>query len=81
MKVPVKVKGPEDYRDGAKKPKIIEKDVWLVQIVLPKYLINEIRSGSKELEDQDIDMSDLDSAYEKDLDLEQYQDTEDEQTA
>jgi len=26
-------------------------------------------------------MSDLDSAYEKDLDLEQYQDTEDEQTA
>ncbi len=75
------VDGPDIGRDGAKKPKIIEKDVWLVQIVLPKYLINEIRSGSKELEDQDIDMSDLDSAYEKDLDLEQYQDTEDEQTA
>ena len=65
----------------AKKPKIIEKEVWLVQIQLPKYLINEIRSGSKELEDQDIDMSDLDSAYEQDLDLEQYQDTQDEETA
>ena len=40
---------------------------------LPKYLINEVRSGSKELEDQDIDLDDLDSAYEQDLDQEQYQ--------
>jgi len=32
-----------------------------------------VRSGSKELEDQDIDMDDLDSAYEQDLDQEQYQ--------
>ena len=81
MKVPIKIKTPNDYRAGTKKPKIIEKEVWLVQIQLPKYLINEIRSGSKELEDQDIDMSDLDSAYEQDLDLEQYQDTKDEETA
>jgi len=78
MKVPVKIRTTADYRAGGKKPKIIEKEIWLVQITLPKYLINEIRSGSKELEDQDIDMSDLDQAYEKDLDMEQYQETADE---
>ena len=74
MKVPVPIKSPGDYRDGGKKPRIIEKDIWLVEMELPKYLINEVRSGSKELEDQDIDMDDLDSAYEQDLDQEQYQD-------
>lgn len=78
MKVPVRIESPNDYRAGTKKPQLIEKEIWLVEITLPKYLINEVRSGSKELEDQDIDMSDLDQAYEQDLDLEQYQDTENE---
>jgi len=74
MKVPVKIESPGDYRGGSKKAKIINKTVWLVEMELPKYLINEVRSGSKELEDQDIDLDDLDSAYEQDLDQEQYQD-------
>ena len=74
MKVPVKIESPGDYRGGSKKAKIINKIVWLVEMELPKYLINEVRSGSKELEDQDIDLDDLDSAYEQDLDQEQYQD-------
>ncbi len=59
---------------------MIEKEVWLVEMELPKYLINEIRTGSQELEGQDIDLDDLDSAYEKDLDIEQYQQN-DEETA
>ena len=73
MRVPVKINSPGDYRGGSKKAKIIDKKVWLVEMELPKYLINEVRSGSKELEDQDIDLDDLDSAYEQDLDQEQYQ--------
>jgi len=73
MKVPVKIESPNDYRAGTKKPKLIEKSVWLVEMELPKYLINEIRTGSAELEGQDVDLEDLDSAYEKDLDLEQYE--------
>ena len=80
MKVPVKVESPDDYRPGTKKPKMIEKEVWLVEMELPKYLINEIRTGSQELEGQDIELDDLDSAYEKDLDIEQYQQN-DEETA
>lgn len=67
MQIPVKMKGPEDFREGTKKPKIIKKDVWLVEITMPKDLITDIQTGSTELEGQDIDLEDLNLAYEQDL--------------
>jgi hypothetical protein len=48
--------------------------VWLVEITMPKSLMNDIRTGSVELEDQDIDLQDLDQAYEEDLDQEEFKD-------
>jgi len=36
-------------------------------------LMSDIRTGSVELEDQDIDLADLDDAYEQDLDQDSYQ--------
>jgi len=36
-------------------------------------LMSDIRTGSIEMEDQDIDFADLDDAYEQDLDQEEYQ--------
>jgi hypothetical protein len=47
-----------------------EKDVWLVSITMPKALMSDIKTGSIEMEDQDIDLADLDQAYEQDLDQE-----------
>ena len=76
MKVPVKIEDPSDYRPGTKKARITEKPVWLVEITMPKALMSDIRTGSIELEDQDIDLADLDDAYEKDLDQESYQSDE-----
>ena len=73
MKIPVKIEDPSDYRPGTHKAKIMEKKVWLVEIVMPKALMSDIRTGSIELEDQDIDLEDLDSAYEQDLDQDSYQ--------
>jgi hypothetical protein len=35
--------------------------------------MSDIRTGSVELEDQDIDLEDLDSAYEQDLDQQSFQ--------
>jgi hypothetical protein len=35
--------------------------------------MSDIRTGSVELEDQDIDLQDLDDAYEQDLDKQEYQ--------
>jgi hypothetical protein len=37
---------------------------------MPKALMNDIRTGSIEMEDQDIDLDELDQAYEQDLDKE-----------
>jgi hypothetical protein len=35
---------------------------------MPKALMNDIRTGSIEMEDQEIDLEELDQAYEQDLD-------------
>lgn len=76
MKIPVKIKDPSDYRPGTQKARIIEKPVWLVEIVMPKSLMSDIRTGSIEMEDQDIDLEELDQAYEQDLDKEETQSDE-----
>jgi hypothetical protein len=81
MRVPVKITDPSDYRPGTHKAKIMEKKVWLVQITMPKALMSDIRTGSIELEDEEIDLEDLDRAYEQDLDQESYQNDQQAQDA
>ena len=81
MKVPMKIEDPSDYRPGTKKARLIEKKIWLVSITMPKALMSDIRTGSVELEDQDIDLADLDDAYEQDLDQDSYQNQQQAQNA
>lgn len=78
IKVPVKVQDPSDFKPGTHVAKLTEKPIWLVEIQMPKNLMNDIRTGSVELEDQTIDLQDLEDAYEQDLDQQQYQETENE---
>ena len=73
IKIPIKINDPSDYKPGTKKAKIVEKPVWLVEIVMPKSLMNDIKTGSIEMEDQEIDLDELDQAYEMDLDKEENQ--------
>jgi hypothetical protein len=73
IKIPIKVEQPADYMPGTHTARLVDKNVWLVEIVMPKALISDIRTGSIELEDEEIDLEDLDSAYQEDLDGEQYQ--------
>ena len=73
IKIPIQINDPSDYIPGTKKARIVEKPVWLVEIVMPKRLMSEIRTGAVEMEDQDIDLSELDAAYEQDLDKEDTQ--------
>jgi hypothetical protein len=81
IKIPVKITDPSDYRSGTKKAKLIEQEVWLVEIVMPKALMSEVRTGSIEMEDQDIDLDELDQAYEQDLDKQEYQNDDQAQNA
>jgi hypothetical protein len=73
IKIPVKIEEPDDYVPGTHKARLIEKSVWLVEIVMPKSLMNDIRTGSIELEDQSIDLEELDSAYQEDMDQQENQ--------
>lgn len=81
IKIPMKITNPSDYRPGTAKARLIEREVWLVEIIMPKSLMSDIRTGSIELEDQDIDLEELDSAYEQDLDKQEYQNDEQAQDA
>lgn len=63
MKIPMKIEDPADYIPGTKKARIIEKKIWLVEITMPKSLMSDIKTGSIDMEDQEVDLSDLDAAY------------------
>jgi len=64
----VKVTSPSDFKPGTKVARLIEKPIWLVEIIMPKSLMTDIRTGSVELEDETVDLQDLDDAYDQDLD-------------
>jgi Fic family protein len=61
----MQVKNPSDYQPGTKMPKMAKMPVWLVTIVMPKKLMQEIQQGSLELEGTTLDLEDIESAYEE----------------
>ena len=65
---PIDIKSADDFREGTKKPKLAQKRIWLVTIDLPKSLIKDIQQGSEDVMNSTVDLSDIDAAYEKDLD-------------
>jgi hypothetical protein len=81
IQIPRKISDPSDFRPGTTKAKLTTKEVWLVSITMPKALMNDIRTGSIEMEDQDIELDDLDQAYEQDLDKDSMQNDEQAQDA
>jgi len=68
LKTPVKVENYGDFKPGTKMPKLREDPVWLVNVKLPIELIKEFKDGYLEIEGKDIDLDELDSAYEEGLD-------------
>jgi hypothetical protein len=65
LEYPVKVKEPDDFEPGGKMPKMKKVPVWLVKIVMPKKLMQEIQQGSLELESETLDLEDVNQAYEE----------------
>ncbi len=63
-----KVKGPEDIittEDGQKVPKPVKKKVWLVNLRVPKALMN-VSEDIKDIDD--IDYDSIEAAYDEELD-------------
>ena len=67
---PKKVKTPNDFQPGTKFPKMVKSPIWLVEIVMPRKLMQDIEQGALELEGGTVDMEDIDQAYETGADNE-----------
>ena len=68
IKVPVEVKDYDDFNPGTRYPKMTERKVWFIEIVIPIELMNDIKEGTIDLADQTIDLSEIEDAYNEDLD-------------
>lgn len=80
LEYPIKVEDPDDFEPGTKMPKMAKTPIWLVKIVMPKKLMQEIQQGSLELESATLDMEDVEKAYEEGDDVAQFdQETQDQQ--
>lgn len=72
LEYPIKIKTPDDFKPGTKMPRKGQAPVWLVKIVMPKTLMQEIHQGSLELESGNVDMEDIEQAYETGQDDDMY---------
>lgn len=81
LEYPVEIKDPSDYEPGTKMSKMAQKDIWLVTIVMPKKLMQEIKQGSLELESETLDLEDIEQAYEEGNDEAAEYDQDEEQNA
>lgn len=82
LEVPIEIEKYDDYIPGTRYPKSKKRKIWLVSITVPKHLMDEIKEGSIDLAEQSIDLEDIESAYDEDLDKDDNQeDDEQEQDA
>jgi len=72
LEYPIKVKSPDDFEPGTRMPKLGKAPIWLVEIVMPKRLMQEINQGSVELESGNVDAEDIEASYEEGLDDNMY---------
>jgi hypothetical protein len=79
LEYPIKIKTPDDFKPGTKMPRKGQAPVWLVKIVMPKTLMQEIHQGSLELESGNVDMEDIEQAYETGQDDDMYKTGDSEQ--
>lgn len=63
LEYPIRVKDPKDFKPGTKVPKLGKAPVWLVEVTVPKKLMQDISQGSIELENETIDVEDIKDAY------------------
>lgn len=81
LSYPVKIKDQNDFKPGTKMPKQATAPVWLVEIVMPKKLMQDVNRGSVELENESVDAEDIEQAYETGADEDAYKTPDQEQPA
>ena len=67
IEVPVAVTSYEDFQSGSRYPKMKENQVWFMQIEIPFELMDDIKEGSVDIAEDTIDLSEIEDAYDNDL--------------
>ena len=67
IEVPVAVTSYEDFQSGSRYPKMQENQVWFMQIEIPFELMDDIKEGSVDIAEDTIDLSEIEDAYDNDL--------------
>ena len=70
---PKNLKGPEDAIDTdsqPKKAKMLEHPVWLVTIDMPRRFVDDTYDGIIEVGDEEVDVEDINAAWDENLDQE-----------
>ena len=62
MMEPIKIKNPEDFRPNSKKPKLLPKKIWHVELKIPRRFIDDIDYNDLEEIDDEIDVDDISDA-------------------
>lgn len=68
LEVPTEVKTARSYIPGTTKPKLEEKPIWLVSIIMPRRFVDEFMTGNTIFDDEVIDNEDITTAYDQGLD-------------
>lgn len=69
IEVPISIESPNDFRDdGSRKAKLTPVKIWLVEIAMPQELIADIEQGSIEIAGEEVDLEDINDAYQQGLD-------------
>jgi hypothetical protein len=69
LESPVKIKNPSDYEEGTRYPKMKLDPIWVVEIKMPRTIMQDIYRGTMEVEGEKIDLDDINNAYQQDLDI------------
>ena len=67
LEVPIAITSYEDFQSGSRYPKMKENQVWFMQIEIPFDLMDDIKEGSIDIADQSVDLSEIEDAYDADL--------------
>lgn len=67
---PIKIEGPEDFRPNSKKPKLMPKDIWYVEMRIPRRFVDDIDYNDLEDVDDEVDVDDVTDATDHGLDAE-----------
>lgn len=74
LEFPITPKNYDDFEPGSRIPKLRRVPVWLVEIVMPKELMRNVRQGAIDIEGEILDASDIEQSYEEGIDDDMYRD-------